>query len=63
MSPTTPSKTKPPVESGKLSKTFAYYAAFITLGIIGVALGPTLPDLAENTQASISQISFLFAAR
>ncbi|MCB0209014.1 MAG: MFS transporter, partial [Anaerolineae bacterium] len=39
------------------------YAAFIGLGLITSALGPTLPGLAEQTQTTLGQISFLFVAR
>ena len=43
--------------------TFAYFASFIGLGLVGAVLGPTLPYLAELTHSSISQISLLFVAR
>jgi fucose permease len=45
------------------SKTAAYYAAFVALGLVAISLGPTLPNLAENTQTVLSEISFLFTAR
>jgi MFS transporter, FHS family, Na+ dependent glucose transporter 1 len=48
---------------GKLTKTAAYYLAFIGLGMVGAALGPTLPGLAENTGARLSEISYLFTTR
>jgi MFS transporter, FHS family, Na+ dependent glucose transporter 1 len=47
----------------KISKTSAYYAAFIALGLMTAVLGPTLPDLAANTGSLLSEISFLFVAR
>ena len=50
-------------ETGKLSRTFIYYAAFITLGLVAAALGPALPSLAKHTQASAGAISLLFTAR
>ena len=50
-------------KEGRLSKTFAYYTAFITLGMVTASLGPTLPGLAEHTGASIGNMSFLFTAR
>jgi fucose permease len=40
----------------------AYYAAFVTLGMVAASLGPTLPDLAKNTHTQLSGISFLFFA-
>jgi MFS transporter, FHS family, Na+ dependent glucose transporter 1 len=48
--------------SNKLLKTVAYYAAFISLGLINAALGPTLPALARQTSSSLSTISFAFTA-
>jgi MFS transporter, FHS family, Na+ dependent glucose transporter 1 len=49
--------------SGKRSKTMSYYLAFIGLGMVGAALGPTLPGLAENTGSTLGQISYLFTSR
>jgi fucose permease len=49
-------------DTGKTSKTTAYYVAFVALGTTGAVLGPTLRDLAENTQTQVSQISLLFTA-
>ncbi len=49
--------------AGRISKTSAYYAAFILLGLMTAILGPTLPNLAENTASLLSEISFLFVAR
>jgi FHS family Na+ dependent glucose MFS transporter 1 len=51
------------LEAGRMSKTISYYAAFVALGLASASLGPTLPGLAENTQASLREISFLFTAR
>jgi FHS family Na+ dependent glucose MFS transporter 1 len=48
---------------GKLAKTFGYYAAFIVLGLITGVFGPTLANLAQNTQTALNQISIIFAAR
>jgi FHS family Na+ dependent glucose MFS transporter 1 len=45
-----------------LTKTIAYYAAFVALGLGSASLGPTLSFLADNTGSTISQISFLFFA-
>lgn len=47
----------------KMTKTAAYYAAFIAIGLASASLGPTLPNLAENTHTTLSQISNLFMAR
>jgi FHS family Na+ dependent glucose MFS transporter 1 len=40
-----------------------YYAAFVFLGLLAAAMGPTLLGLAKHTGSSISQISVLFSAR
>ncbi len=45
------------------SKTLAYYAAFVILGLTAASLGPTILGLSENTQSQLSQISYLFSAR
>jgi MFS transporter, FHS family, Na+ dependent glucose transporter 1 len=47
----------------RLLTTIAYCASFVAMGISMSSLGPTIPSLAENTRASISAISILFAAR
>jgi FHS family Na+ dependent glucose MFS transporter 1 len=50
--------TSPP---GKLYLTTAvYYFVFIALGMATAVLGPTLQDLAKNTNATLAQISSLF---
>ncbi len=49
--------------TGKIAKTSGYYAAFIALGMVVVSIGPILPNLAENTQTKLSQISILFVVR
>lgn len=46
-----------------LATTFAYYGAFVGLGLISASLGPTLPALAAQTNTELGQISFLFATR
>jgi FHS family Na+ dependent glucose MFS transporter 1 len=51
------------LDTGRITKTLGYYAAFIALGLAGASLGPTLPYLAERTGAHLGQISFLFMAR
>ena len=52
----------PRERGGVISKTAAYYVAFIALGTTGAVLGPTLGDLAEHTQTQLSQVSLLFTA-
>jgi FHS family Na+ dependent glucose MFS transporter 1 len=52
----------PQERGGVISKTAAYYVAFIALGTAGAVLGPTLGDLAEHTRTQLSQISLLFTA-
>ncbi len=49
--------------AGKLAKTLGYYLAFIVLGLITGIFGPTLADLARNTQVGLNQISIIFIAR
>lgn len=46
-----------------MATTFAYYAAFIGLGLISASLGPTLPGLAALTGTELGTISVLFLAR
>jgi FHS family Na+ dependent glucose MFS transporter 1 len=52
----------PRTRSGAVSKTAAYYLAFVALGTTGAVLGPTLSGLAEHTHTQLSQISLLFTA-
>lgn len=40
--------------------TYAYYAAFVALGLIAGSLGPTLTGLAQNTNTVLSEISVIF---
>jgi MFS transporter, FHS family, Na+ dependent glucose transporter 1 len=47
----------------KRNQTTAFYISFIALGLAFSALGPTLPGLAANTGATISQISILFTVQ
>jgi FHS family Na+ dependent glucose MFS transporter 1 len=47
----------------RLYQTAGYYLAFVTLGLVGASLGPTLPGLAEQTGSLLSEISYLFMAR
>ena len=41
----------------------SYGLCFISLGMAGVSLGPLLPTLAQATNSSLAQISFIFSAR
>lgn len=47
----------------RLFQTLGYFGSFFILGSVLSLLGPTLPDLAENVQVSISAVSILFSAR
>src|SRR4051794_20651849 len=49
--------------TGRVSRTFSYFAAFVALGLTTASLGPTLPGLAAQTHVGLSEISFLFTAR
>jgi MFS transporter, FHS family, Na+ dependent glucose transporter 1 len=46
-----------------MATTFAYYGAFIGLGLISASLGPTLPGLAALTGTELGSISILFMTR
>jgi fucose permease len=46
-----------------LVSTTAYYAAFLSLGLVLASLGPTLPGLATLVSTSLSAISAVFVAR
>jgi len=49
-------------DAGQISKTAGYYVAFISLGMAGAVLGPTLPGLAGHTNSRLDEISILFVA-
>ena len=49
-------------DAGQISKTIGYYVAFVSLGLAGAVLGPTLLGLAEHTHSRRDEISFLFVA-
>ncbi len=55
--------TKAGRKNGNLAKAIGYFTAFITLGLISGAIGPTLPSLAEHTGSTLSAISVLFILR
>ena len=44
----------------RLFRVLVYYAAFVVLGLITSAVGPTLPGLAEMTGSTLGQISIVF---
>ena len=48
---------------GRFAKSLAYFAAFIALGLALASLGPTMPDLARLTGASLGTLSTIFVAR
>ena len=54
LDPSSPSRPNP------LTATFAYYAAFITLGATVSITGPALPWLAQHTSTRLDQISIIF---
>jgi FHS family Na+ dependent glucose MFS transporter 1 len=47
----------------KRSRTAGYFAAFIALGIVTAALGPTLPALAQHTGVSMREIGSIFTSQ
>lgn len=47
----------------RIGTTASYYLMFIVYGMTFAVLGPTLPGLAEQTQADLKAISYLFVAR
>jgi FHS family Na+ dependent glucose MFS transporter 1 len=51
-----------PVPDERLSRTTAYFAAFVAIGLSTATLGPTLPGLAGHTRTQLSQASLLFTA-
>jgi MFS transporter, FHS family, Na+ dependent glucose transporter 1 len=53
----------PAAQKTRLTQTFAYYAAFVILGLAASVTGPTLPGLAQHVRSTIGQISYLFVLR
>ncbi len=47
---------------GRRQTAFAYYAAFVGLGLVLASLGPTIPDLAAHTGTTLSAFSAVFIA-
>jgi len=60
MSATAQESTSTPSQSAVLTKTAAYFAAFVILGLAVAVIGPTLPGLAERTSSKLNQVSILF---
>jgi fucose permease len=58
----TPTPNNPGSNRRRRSLTAAYFTVFVTLGLAGAILGPTLPGLAEQTRTRMSEVSFLFTA-
>jgi FHS family Na+ dependent glucose MFS transporter 1 len=57
-----PQSTKSGMINSPIAITAIYYAAFVGLGMVAAALGPTLPGLAEQTGVQLKQASWLFSA-
>lgn len=53
-------KTRVP---GRMGQTAAYFMTFVLLGLVTASLGPTLPGLAENLNAALRDMSYLFTVR
>jgi MFS transporter, FHS family, Na+ dependent glucose transporter 1 len=51
-----------PDPQGRRATTFAYFSAFIGLGLVLASLGPTIPDLATRTDSTLSAFSAVFIA-
>jgi len=47
----------------RLTKTFAYYTAFVILGLAAAVFGPTLQGLGKNTGSGVDQLSYVFVLR
>lgn len=59
-----PDAVATPAERSLLrGQTASYFAAFIALGLVAAVLGPTLPNLADNTGTQLQSISLLFSVR
>lgn len=65
MEPSAAAETTPAQDErrARLVKTFAYYSAFVVLGLAASVTGPTLDGLSRHTHSSIDQISYLFSLR
>lgn len=59
----TPSHSTSSRSRRPLLTTVTYYIIFVGLGLTVASLGPTISALAEQTQVSLSLISYLFTAR
>ena len=60
MSDTAHENTSMPSQSAVFTKTAAYFATFVILGLAVAVIGPTLPGLAERTSSKLNQVSILF---
>jgi len=60
MSATAPENSTTPSQSAVFTKTAAYFATFVILGLAVAVIGPTLPGLAERTSTKLNQVSILF---
>lgn len=49
-------------QTSKLVNALVYYAAYIILGLVISAMGPTLPGMSAQTGSTLSQISVIFSA-
>lgn len=47
----------------KIFKTICYFSAFMMMGMFGAILGPTLPELAQQTNSPLKSMSILFTIR
>lgn len=56
-------RLKTGTDAGQRARTFAYYIAFIGLGISTASFGPTLLGLSQHTHTHLNEISFLFTIR
>lgn len=52
-----------PLTTLQRKATLGYFSAFVMLGATTAVLGPTLTDLADNTGATLAQVSVLFTAK
>jgi MFS transporter, FHS family, Na+ dependent glucose transporter 1 len=56
-----PEKTPP--KKNRFAQTMVYFVVVTAFGLVMSALGPVLPDLAEQTQASLAKIGLVFTLR
>jgi len=51
------------LSTSRMPQTIVYFIAVTGFGLVMSALGPVLPDIAEQTQASLARIGILFTLR